>query len=47
MVTLLRRKSWLVDIFAGFKRGRTNTDDVEGNKSLKETFTPENILKKS
>ena len=38
-------KSTIIDWYAKFKRGRTNTDDAERSGRLKSAIVPENITK--
>ena len=40
-----RGKSTLIDWYAEFKRGRTNTDDAERSGRTKSAVVPENITK--
>ena len=39
------RKSTIINLYAEFKRGRTNRDDGERSRRLKLAFVPENITK--
>ena len=39
------RKSIIIDWYAEFKRGRTNTDDAERSDRPKSAVVPENITK--
>ena len=38
-------KSTIIDWYAEFKRGRTNTDDTERSGRQKSAVVPENIMK--